>query len=636
MKQRHRVLAWALAGALVLAGVPVRAEGSTVYVSGSGSGENSGMTATSPLGSVYQAQELLPEGGTILVTSTIYIAGEREYSLNDGVTLQAADELEGPLFEIAEGGELTLDNAVLVGNSSTVIVNNGVLKMDDSVSLLVKDGGNVGCVYTEEGAATYLNDELVAGEAVTETEKESETPETEGKETAESSGTEKESETGERQPETDKTSGTEQKQPETAESAETDKKQPETGSGSGTDKKQPETAESAETDKKQPETAESAETEKKQPETAEGAETEKKQPETAETSETDQKKPGTEGKSETEKKQPETAETSETDQGQPETKQPETAEGESGAPETETAAPVRAEAVETVKNAIVALSIHSRDDVRSLLPVSQAYDGLTEAEKEAIPAEVRQLLASAKEMAAAYNHTQLGVSVYGDLPWYVQFQVKMTELGDREEDGQRVLVPYELNLWNLYANAAYTLPEGKSVTVTMPVPDVEIKGEFTVFHYKSDGTVESIKPVIHGDMMSFETSTFSPFTVAGSTVITGIGIGSGTPSGNGGTGSGSEGNPSGTGGTGTGTSSGSGTGSTGTGTSSGSGTQTGTSSGSGTGSAQAGSTSGVTGNYNAVAVNTGDSTNVFPAAVTALAALLIIVGILIHKKKGKH
>ena len=600
MKQRHRVLAWALAGALVLSGIPVRAEGNTVYVSGSGSEENSGMTEGSPLDSVYQAQELLPEGGTILVTSTIYITGEREYLLNDGITLQAAEELDGPLFEVAEGGELTLGNAVLIGNSSTLIANSGVLRMDDSVSLLVKDDGGIGCVYTAEGAATYLNDELVAGEAGNSTEQESEAPET-AEDTTENSETETESGTEKKEPETTETAGTEQEQPETTETAGTEKKQPETAETAGTEKKEPETTETAETEKKQPETAETAGTDKKQPETAETAGTEKKQPETDETIKVEEKKP-------------------------------ETAESEI----FETEIPVRAEAVETVKNAIVALSIHSREDVRSLLPVSQAYDGLTEAEKEAIPAEVRQLLDSAKEMAAAYNHTQRGVSVYGNLPWYVQFRVKLTDAGKKEENGKKVLVPYELSLWDLYANAAYTLPEGESVTVTMPVPDVEIDGEFTVFHYKSDGTVESIKPVMNGNMMSFETSTFSPFMVAGSTVITGIGIGSVTPSGSG------SGNSSDTGSNGTGTSAGSSAGdssqagstSGGTGDS----TQTGNTSNGTENSSQTGNTSsGNTGNYNAAAVNTGDSTNVIPAAVTALAALLVIVGLLIHKKKKeKH
>ena len=626
MKQRHRVLAWALAGALVLAGVPVRAEGSAVYVSGSGSAENSGMTEGSPLSSIYAAQELLPEGGTILVTSTIYIAGEREYSLNEGITLQAAEELDGPVFEIAEGGELTLNNIVIVGNSSTLISNSGVLKLDDSVSLLVKDSESVGCVYTAEGAATYLNGELVAGDAGAEKETQSEASETE--ETAEKNEADMD---GTDEEETETVSGADAEQPENGGSAETAQKQTETGETAETAQKQTETGITTETAQKQTETSGSAETAQKQTETGGSTETAQKQPETGANAGLDEKKP-------------ETAESSAAGQeqaGTPETKQPETGSGaeESGTTETETAAPIREAAVETVKNAIVALDIHSREDVKSLLPVSQAYDGLTEAEKEALPAEVRQLLESAKSMAAAYNHTQLGVSVYGNLPWYVQFQVKLTDVSNPEENGLKVLVPYELKLWNLYTDSVYLLPEGESVTVTMPVPDVEIDGEFTVFHYKSDGTVESIKPVINGNMMSFETSSFSPFTVAGSTVITGIGIGSVTPSGGGTSAGNGKGNTSETGGsTGSGTGSASETGSSADGSTGGGTSQTGSTTGGSTeSSSQTGSTSGSnTGNYNAVAVNTGDTTDVIPAAVTALAALLVIIGIILHKKKQNH
>lgn len=379
MKRRHRVLAWILAGALVLAGVPARAEGSAQSAAG-------------------PAQESFSEGETILVTSTIYVSWEDGYSLEEGVTLQAAEGLDGPILEVAEDAELTLCGVTLVGNGSMLIANHGILRLDDSVSLLVKDGGGVGCVYTAAGAATYLNGELVAGEDQQETEEESEAEEASGETDSDAEGA-AEPETGESET---KETETAVKEPETEEPEtvrQTEGKTPETPLQTETDQTE---TDQTETDHKQ--------TDHKQPESTEAAETEKTKDLTTEAGET-----------ETEKQ-----ETSETKKAViPETEDRETEEQESV--ETETEASVRKEAVETVKNAIMALSIHSREDVRSLLPVSQAYDGLTEQEKAAIPQEVRQLLESAKEMAAAYNHTQLGVSVYGNLPWYVQFQVKRTE-----------------------------------------------------------------------------------------------------------------------------------------------------------------------------------------------------------------
>ena len=592
MRKRYRGLAWALAGALMLAsipGVPVAAEGNVVYVSTEGFSENSGMTAESPLASIYAAQELLPEGGTILVEDTIYVTGERSYVFHDGITLQAGDELEGPLFEVSENGRLTLGNIILTGNSSTVISNHGVLKIDDSVTLTVKDGEGVGCVYTGQSAATYLNDELVAGDGSVEKTQE----------------TEQDSETESPQSESEGASETEKPQKESEEDSETEKIQDESTGVSETEKPQKEGVEDSETEKPQDESAGVSETEKPQKEGGESSGTEKPQDESA-------------GASEPEKPQKESGESSGTEKPQDEGTGEAETESELLLEQTEQ---IRSEAVETVKNAIVALSIHSRKDVKGLLAVSQAFDGLTDAERAAIPEQVRQLLESAKQMAAAYNHTQRGVSVYGNIPWYVQFRVKLTDIGEKEEKGMQILVPYELKLWNLFTDSVYTLPEGESVTVTMPVPDVDIEGEFTVFHYHADGSVESIRPVINGNMMSFETSSFSPFSVAGSMMITGVGIGNTS---GGGTSSGSS---TGNGDHTTGNTSSGSAGTSGGGNTSGTGTPgTGSSS---TGGSVSGSS---TGSYVA-AVNTGDNTKVFPAVLLQILAFAAIAGVVLRRRK---
>ncbi|MDY4516594.1 MAG: hypothetical protein SPD93_08960 [Lachnospiraceae bacterium] len=609
MRKRYRGLAWALAGALMLAsipGVPVAAEGNVVYVSTEGFSENSGMTAESPLASIYAAQELLPEGGTILVEDTIYVTGERSYVFHDGITLQAGDELEGPLFEVSENGRLTLGNIILTGNSSTVISNHGVLKIDDSVTLTVKDGEGVGCVYTGQSAATYLNDELVAGDGSVEKTQE----------------TEQDSETESPQSESEGASETEKPQKESEEDSETEKIQDESTGVSETEKPQKEGVEDSETEKPQDESAGVSETEKPQKESGESSGTEKPQDESAGASETEKPQKESGESSETEKPQGESAGASETEKPQ--------GEG-TGAAETESellleqTEQIRSEAVETVKNAIVSLSIHSRKDVKGLLAVSQAFDGLTDAERAAIPEQVRQLLESAKQMAAAYNHTQRGVSVYGNIPWYVQFRVKLTDIGEKEEKGMQILVPYELKLWNLFTDSVYTLPEGESVTVTMPVPDVDIEGEFTVFHYHADGSVESIRPVINGNMMSFETSSFSPFSVAGSMMITGVGIGNTS---GGGTSSGSS---TGNGDHTTGNTSSGSAGTSGGGNTSGTGTP-GTGSSSTGGSVSGSSTGSSTGSYVA-AVNTGDNTKVFPAVLLQILAFAAIAGVVLRRRK---
>ena len=112
----------------------------------------------------------------------------------------------------------------------------------------------------------------------------------------------------------------------------------------------------------------------------------------------------------------------------------------------------------------------------------------------------------------------------GNIPWYVQLRATRLEIEEKQENGLQILVPYELKLWNLMTDEAYELPEGESAVVRLPVPDVEMEGEFSILHHKSDGSVETLIPTVKGDTMSFETSSFSVFSVAGSTVMAGIGV----------------------------------------------------------------------------------------------------------------
>lgn len=485
MKVKGKLLAYLLAGTMMisgLAGIPVMAtenSTNTVFVGGNGNSDNSGTEVGAPLSSLYSAQELLPNGGTINVTSTIYISGERSYSLNDGIVLKAADTLEGPIFQIEKGGKLELNNIVIIGKESVVISNNGVLKVNNGTTLRVaEEAKGVGCVYTGSEGSTYVDGDLVAG-----------VPE---KVTAESES--KESEQAETLP---------------AETLPTETLPAETSPS----EVQPEESEQteAEVPESQPEESEQAETQQTETQPIEVPQTESEQTETPQA-----EIPQTESDTESEQ----STEVPQTESTEEETTEEESTDNEGTA--------VLSPAVIAFSKAVTKLSVHSRKDVAKVVEVSKTYDALSENEKAAISSATLKQLDSAQQMAAAYNQTQLGVSVYGDLPWYVQFKVSVIDITEKEEAGLEILIPYELKLWNLYTNESYTLPKGQKVTVTMPIPDVEIDGEFTIFHYRSDGSVETIKPVIQGNLMSFETDSFSPFSVAGSTLLAGVGIESGS------------------------------------------------------------------------------------------------------------
>lgn len=175
---------------------------------------------------------------------------------------------------------------------------------------------------------------------------------------------------------------------------------------------------------------------------------------------------------------------------------------------------------EAVKN----LTIESEEDVSRLAELVQEYESMSGEEKASVSGETLELLENAKSYAAVFNHSHNGVSVSGNLPWYVQ--VTATRLPDegRVNDNTWSVVPYELELRDVRDGSVYTLPEGESVTVTMPVPETLYQGKFVIYHYKEDGSVETIIPKINGDTMSFTATSFSPYSVAGSTVLAGIGI----------------------------------------------------------------------------------------------------------------
>ena len=61
-------------------------------------------------------------------------------------------------------------------------------------------------------------------------------------------------------------------------------------------------------------------------------------------------------------------------------------------------------------------------------------------------------------------------------------------------------------------DGAKVQPNGK-VKVTLPLPDAQTDG-YIVFHVKDDGSVEKLVPIVEGNTISFETSSFSYFVIA--------------------------------------------------------------------------------------------------------------------------
>ena len=523
---RRNLLGCFLAGAMAISSIPLTtaaAAENTVYVSNDGLSGASGTDERNPVDSIYEAGKLLPEGGTIVVTDTLFINGETNYTLNDKITIKALETLEGPLFQVEKGGRLTLNNIVINGNSSSLIFNQGTVRVEGDVSFL-KDGeilSVAAAVETGKEGGTFRGDILIEG--VENCGQEKQTGENESKQgetgQSESIGQEEENkkqgdgdndyrESGEEEIKEDASEGMSQ--------SEGGRESEQSGNvkADGLESEQSEHAKEDGRESEQSQTYKEVSSQESDQSESVEEEADRGPARSENNRESSQESHGEESGG---KQQPqaELAAGIEASYVQ--------RTGRSAAFETAQ----ESDKIRTLEERIAALKVMSREDLPSVIEATKEYELLTQKEQDQLSRASKEQLASAQSRACQYNHTSQQVSVTGNIPWYAQLQVIRLELDKKEEGGLQILEPYELKLWNLMTDEAYILPEGESAVVSMPIPDVEVQGELTVFHYLPDGSVETLIPVIEGTDMRFETSSFSPFSVAGSTVIAGIGVDAG-------------------------------------------------------------------------------------------------------------
>lgn len=100
---------------------------------------------------------------------------------------------------------------------------------------------------------------------------------------------------------------------------------------------------------------------------------------------------------------------------------------------------------------------------------------------------------------------------------------------------EQILKAYEIELWDLKADKKYRIPDGKKVTVSIPLPkDANLYEKLVIGHYLEEtgsyeyftlGEPESNMKIVDGYLV-FETGSLSPFNVGGSQLV---GIGTASP-----------------------------------------------------------------------------------------------------------
>lgn len=186
------------------------------------------------------------------------------------------------------------------------------------------------------------------------------------------------------------------------------------------------------------------------------------------------------------------------------------------------------QAAAAVRNQIDFLpaEVDSYEVVEAVVEATRWYEALTEEQKAVFGEDTYKKLTEAQNKAAAWNRQCNGVTIEGDFPWYVQFQVELknneSDPSDLPQDSADTFIaPYDMRLWDMMNNQEYQL-NGQQVRITMPSPDQKLYSQLVVIHYLEDGSVEYITPIYNNDgTISFMTTSFSPYNVAGSKVLVG-------------------------------------------------------------------------------------------------------------------
>ena len=203
---------------------------------------------------------------------------------------------------------------------------------------------------------------------------------------------------------------------------------------------------------------------------------------------------------------------------------------ENGEPEVpqDVLTPEEIQAAAEVQNLIdyLPMEVTSIEEVEAVIDAFVWYESLSEAQKSLFGADTYVKLTEAQNRTAVFNRQSNGLTIEGDFPWYVQFRVELkNEMNDaavlEEKNVDTFITPYDMKLWDLINDTEYKL-NGLQVRITMPAPDQTLYTQLVVVHYLEDGTVEYITPVYNGDgTISFVTTSFSPYNLAGSKVLVG-------------------------------------------------------------------------------------------------------------------
>ncbi len=157
------------------------------------------------------------------------------------------------------------------------------------------------------------------------------------------------------------------------------------------------------------------------------------------------------------------------------------------------------------------------NDIEQVIEVTRQYNALDDYKKSTVTN--YSVLKNLQESLAEFHHVYNGVEVEG-LDWYIKI-VANPILSDMDAcsriydklKSEYILDLYDVYLWDVINNRRYTLPEGKTVVVHLPTPDMSYFENLTGIHENTQGNLDYLNLNISGGTSSLEVSSFSPLGI---------------------------------------------------------------------------------------------------------------------------
>lgn len=162
-------------------------------------------------------------------------------------------------------------------------------------------------------------------------------------------------------------------------------------------------------------------------------------------------------------------------------------------------------------------NVDSLSDVDDVISASQVYQSMSDEQKSRVGNIDK--LKRLQEQVKKFHHVSNDITIEG-VDWNIKlFAIPIDNSMDvytrlyQKLNSEYILSLYNVYLWDTIKDERYNLPEGQSVVISLPTPEMTYFEKPTGIHEKENGKLDYLSLILGSDKVSFTTDSFSPMGV---------------------------------------------------------------------------------------------------------------------------